>query len=244
MKINLSSILVLIACSLPLSVFAQGAAAPKAWSHESEASVVKVDGNTESESYSAKQKTSYKHDLNTLTGSGRYLQSKASSIETAKQWEASARYEREISNLWAAFVQQGAESDNYAGYVQRDNSDIGGKYFFIKTDKDNFFAELGYRLTKTNYLVGESKTESFGRLYYEYTTQMNDAVFAKLWVEYLPNFSDSDAYLINYEPSINVMMSQIFSLKVAYLTKYHNKTQTAAEEKNDTTFTTALVAKF
>ncbi len=218
---------------------------PKAWTHESEASIVKVGGNTTADSYSAKQKTSYKFDMNILTGSARYLQTKAGSVETARQWEGSLRYERELSEKWSIFIQHGAESDPFAGYTQRDSTDLGGKYFFIKTEPETFFSEAGARYQKMlSSANGDTTYATLGRLYLEYTKKINDSVSGKLWVEYLPNFKDSDAYLVNYEPSVSVMMSQIFSLKVAYLVKYHNKTVTATEKKEDTTFTTALVAKF
>ncbi|HEY8272658.1 MAG TPA: DUF481 domain-containing protein [Pseudobdellovibrionaceae bacterium] len=215
------------------------------WTHESEASIVSVGGNTTSESYSAKQKTSYKFDLNILTASARYLQTKASGTETAKQWDASLRYERELSENWAVFIQHGAESDPYAGYVQRDNSDIGGKYYFIKTDLETLLSEVGLRATKTILSpTNEVTYTTSGRLYVEYSKKINQSVSGKLWAEYLQNFKDSDAYLVNYEPSLSVMMNQIFSVKLAYLVKYHNKTITPVEKKEDTTFTTALVAKF
>lgn len=216
------------------------------WAHESEASIVQVGGNTKSESYSAKQKTSYKVDLNTLTVAGRYLQTKSAGVETAKAWDASGRYERDLSTYWAAFVQHGSESDGFAGYVQRDNSDVGGKYYFVKEDAKNFFSELGYRYSKTNLAgtPGGIEYTNSGRLYVEYTQKFNESVSGRLWVEYLPNFKDADAYLANYEPSVTAMLNEVFSLKVAYLVKYHNKTLAPTEEKNDTTFTTSLVAKF
>lgn len=215
------------------------------WTNESEASIVKVDGNTSSDSYSAKQKSSYKFDLNTFTTVGRYLQTKSGRTETAKQWEASLRYERELSERWAIFIQHGAESDAYSGYTQRDNTDIGGKYFFIKTDIEIFLSEAGIRNQKTMSSISDDVNYSTsGRLYTEYLKKINESVSGKFWVEYLPNFKDSDAYLLNYEPSLNVMMNSVFSLKVSYLVKYENKTATPTEKKADTTFTTSLVAKF
>jgi len=135
-------------------------------------------------------------ELNVLTLTGRYLQTKSVGTETAKQWEAAVRYERELSVNWSAFVQHGTESDWYAGYVQRDNTDLGGKYYFVKDVAEAFFSEAGYRTSKkiaspTN----EVSTSNFGRLYLEYGKQINEAVSAKAWVEYLPKFTDSDAYL-------------------------------------------------
>ncbi|MCK6599659.1 MAG: DUF481 domain-containing protein [Bdellovibrionaceae bacterium] len=222
------------------------AAEDSSWKHESEASVVQVGGNTTSESYSAKQKTSYKIETHVLTGSARYLQAKANQLETAKQWDASLRYEKELGEKWGVFLQHGAENDTFAGYVQRDNTDMGGKYFFLKEADRNFFGELGYRYTKTQFVAGDVSFSNSARVYLEYGVKLNESVTGKIWLEYLPNLksSESDDYLLNYEPSINVMMNQILSLKVSYLVKYHNKTKTDSEKKEDTTFTTALVAKF
>lgn len=212
-------------------------------SNESEVSVVSVNGNTQSESYSAKQKITYKIESDIFTVFGRYLQTKTGSTETGKQWEASLRYERELGEKWAAFLQHGAESNFYAGFVQRDNSDIGGKYYFIKSDAENLFSEAGVRYTK--YFDGTTSSYSnSGRVYLEYSKKFNDSVVGKFWAEYLPNFKDSDAYLVNYEPSISVMMNQIFSLKAAYLVKTHNKTISPTDKRDDTTFTTSIVAKF
>ena len=203
------------------------------WAHESEVGLVKVSGNTDSESYNGKQKTVYSFDQNALTLAGRYLEAKTAGTQTAKSWEASLRYERILSEQWSMFAQQGAESDSFAGYT------------ILKTDSENLFAEAGYRYTKTLPSLGaETKYESYGRLYSEYDRKLNSHVSAKLWAEYLPNLTNSDAYLVNYEPSVAVVLNSLFSLKMSYLVKYHNKTILPTEKKTDSTFTTALVAKF
>ena len=101
--------------ALTISLSTHVFAAEKApWTHESELALVKVGGNTESESYNGKQKTTYTFDLNAVTAAGRYLESKAGSTQTAKSWDASLRYERILSDLWSAFVQQTAESDYFS----------------------------------------------------------------------------------------------------------------------------------
>lgn len=219
-------------------------AAPKKspWAHESEASLVQVGGNTESESYSAKQKTDYTFGLNTLTAAGRYLQTKSGSTETAKAWEASLRYERSLSGSWSAFVQRGAESNFYAGFAQRDNTDLGAKYIFWTDDSSSLVLEAGARDQVT--LAGGLKySATLGRLYVEYNTKISDSVSGKFWAEYLPNFDDSKAWLVNYEPSVSVMLSSIFSLKTSYLVKHVNDVAPGAKNE-DTTLTTSIVAKF
>lgn len=215
------------------------------WTNESLVGVVRVGGNSDSESYNGKQKTIYTLDSNAVTATAQYLETKTTGVQTGKAWDAALRYERIFSPLWSAFLQHGAESDTYAGYTQRDNSDIGAKYYMIQDDDEKLFSELGYRYTKTlSSQAAPTKHESYGRAYVEYNRTFNASVSGKVWVEYLPNFTNSDAYLMNYEPSITVLMNSVFSLKMAYLVKYHNLTLAPTEKKEDTTFTTALVAKF
>lgn len=215
------------------------------WGHESEVGIVKVSGNTDTASYNAQQKTVYVAGPEAVSFAGRYQESQSAGTEIGKSWEVSLRFEHAFSDLWTMFVQQGAESNTYAGYLQRDNSDFGGKYSFIKLADEHFFSEAGYRYTKTTPAIGrEFRNESFGRLYLEYFRKLNDSVSAKLWVEYLPNFKESKAYWINYEPSMTVMMNAVFSIKVSYQVKYHNLKTTPSEKKEDSTFATTLVAKF
>lgn len=213
--------------------------------HESELSIVQVGGNTESDSLSAKQKTTYKKDLDSLVATAAYLRTKNDSTETAKRWDASLRYERELSLKWAAFVQYGSESDKYAGFTQRDNTDVGGKYFILKDENDTLITEAGLRHSETlSSTTGVRSASESGRFYSEYTRQFSETVSGKFWAEYLPNFDNSSNWLLNYEPSLSVMLNKVFSLKTAYLVRHHNKVVAPGEDKDDTTFTTSLVAKF
>lgn len=224
-----------------------------AWKHESEAAVVTTSGNTETQSYSAKQKTSYTFDSNILALSGSFLQTRTSGTETAKNWDASLRYERTLTADWSLFAQVGAEAAPYSGITQRDNADLGGKYYFIKKPKNEFFAELGARVSRTltadgttstgAFKLGETKNETMARAYVEYTQPITETVDGKLWVEYLPNFTNPDGYRLNFEPSLYVAMNNMFSLKLAYLSKTDNAF-VDPKKKTDTISTVSLVAKF
>lgn len=238
------------------AVLSSGAAmaqsAGPGWTNETEVALVTTSGNTDTESYSGKQKSTYTQDLNTYALGGRYLQTKTGGVETAKSWDAGGRYERGISEMWSAFVGYGAEADPYAGFVQRDNADIGGKYFLYKEETLNLFVEGGYRSTNTQFaavstatppVAGRTERENFGRVYVEYSQKFSETLSLKYWVEYLPNFTNSAGYLLNTEPSATVMLTSVFSLKTAYLIKYRN--QVAAGSKYaDKTFTTSIVARF
>lgn len=213
------------------------------WKNESELSAVLVSGNTDSQSTSFKQNTSYTFSRNTLVAKGRYLSTQTSGTVTANAWDASGRYERALSTYWSVYTSYGAESDRFAGYVQRNSWDLGGKYFFVKKENSEFIGEAGYRYTDT-YTPPSHKYENFGRLYSQYNRKFSKTAEYKLWVEYLPNFTNSDAYLINAEPSLSAALSGVFSVKMSYLLKYQGVLPPGFQEHLDTTYSTALVANW
>jgi putative salt-induced outer membrane protein len=230
--------------SVLVSLLSTFAFAAEPFAGEAEAGAIVVSGNSESENYNGKAKLVFTEDKNIYTGFGRYLQATANGVESSLQWDAGARYERELSEHISAYLGYKAESDIYNGYVQRDSADIGGKYYFIKSDAQNWFAELGYRYSKTNPAGGGDVTyDSFGRLFSEYNQSIDKTLSFKYWVEYLPNLTDHDAYLANTEASLNVMLNSVFSMKFAYLLQYQNVPPTDGKYTTSTT-TMNLVAKF
>lgn len=216
----------------------------KRWAHESEASVVTTTGNTETQTYSLKETTSYKFEKNIIENKASYLLQKDSGDKKAENWLISLRYEREITEKISGFVMQTVDSDKFASIYRRYSTDIGGKYFFVKEDAQTLFAELGYRYSYEDYLSPKENDDvHFGRLYVEGNKKWTQTLSTKAWVEFLPNFTESDDYRLNAEPSASVMLSEIFSLKLAYLMKYRGNPPAGVEDL-DTVYTTAIVAKF
>lgn len=245
MKTSSCSLLLLLLISQ--KSFAQQEDNPKSpWANESEVAVVTVTGNSESESYSAKQKTAYQFSSNVLTLAGKFLNTRSVDKttlvrgDTARSWDASLRYDRLLSESWSLYAAVGAESNPFAGYIQKDNAELGGKYILIK---DRWFAELGYRNTRVYDTALVKSTVNYGRLYTEYAQPINESVSFKFWLEYLPNFTDSAAYIVIGEPSLSVMLSSVFSLKTSYNVKY-TAGAVSPLQKTDTQLTTSLVAKF
>ncbi len=239
--------------------FSQEATAPaveeKRLNHESEASVVIVGGNSASETYSAKQTTGYKWNSSLITLKGHYLMGKSKSQTTgertvsAENWSASLRYDHTLSERFSAFLGQGASGNRFAGIDLQLDSDLGLKYDIWKsTDKDYAFSELGYRLTQNDFVEGirpNSEVAHFARLYIEAAKSINENVFGKLWVEVLPEISDIDEnWNLNFEPSLNVVLSKTFSLKTGFLGKYDAKPAAKDLEKFDYTYTLGLIAKY
>lgn len=236
----------LIATALLISQYAFAQEETVKFKGESEASSVVVSGNSTSETYSAKTKNTYAiSEPDLLTAFGSYLQSRAGGTENNKYWSAGLRYDRVIEkDLFNVFVQRKAEADPLNGYVQRDISELGGKYVFVKNEALTWFGEIGYQSQDTLVTAGVAReTVGFARIYSEAQYQLNPSTKTKLWVEHLPNLKRSNESQSNAELSLSVAMNNIFSLKTAYLLN-RNDAIAAPLTKDKTTWTTALVATY
>lgn len=213
--------------------------------NESEAGLVLNHGNSKSQSVNAKHLTQQKWSANTVSGSGSYMRSKSGGLVSAERWDLLAKYERELSGSFSMIAAQGVEGDRFAGYRQRYNTDIGPKYYFHKEDKVwEWFGELGYRYTRENTVANERKKYHKARLYTESNWAWSQSGSSKIWIEYLPNFTDSSDWLLNAEISSSAAFTNILAFKVAYLVKFDNKPNLGIKKKTDGTLTTSLVAKF
>ena len=210
---------------------------------ESEVGLVITTGNSKTQSYNLKQNNQYNWDLDILKFEGRFLDTSSNSVTTAKKWSLGLRYEREIADHYSVFVGQNVESDQFSGYLQRYNTDVGAKYFIFKDETFVWNAEAGYRYTIENRLTGQVK-QNYVRLFSEAKRNFNKAVSLKLNFEYLKNLTDTSDNQVNSELSVSAILSEVFSIKTGYLVKYRSVLPPPATEKFDTQTTTALVAKF
>lgn len=223
------------------------------FSGESEASVVIINGLSQSETTGAKTKNIYTFEnADNLSIFGKYLKASTKAAdatvetETARNWEAGLRYEKSFTDFFNGFAQHKAESDPYNGiFLQRDSSDLGGKYFFSKTDTTLLFTEVGVRYSSQNPEFVDAKgnkkeTTTAGRLYVEASHKFNESTSAKLWVEYIPDFQEKDFSYSTASASLSVAMNSILSLKTAFEI-YHRE---LGPKKDTTTWTTALVARY
>ncbi|MBS1964099.1 MAG: DUF481 domain-containing protein [Bdellovibrionales bacterium] len=244
MKLHSLKVLALVA----ITSFAFGTAfaedPPKdGWKTESQAGVVMTSGNTETSTLSFGDETTYRFESNLLKLKAAYLYQKSSNTITGKSWSLGLRYERVLTEKLNAFVGETVEGDRFAGVNQRYSTDLGAKYQLIKEDELNWFVEGGYRYTKENLTLVERKLH-YARAYTEIEKKFSPTVSAKYWLEYLPNFTDSDDWQLNTELSLSAALNSIFSLKSAYLLKYDNQINAPGLVKTDKIFTTSLVAKF
>lgn len=217
----------------------------KGWGHESEASAVLTAGNASNQTYSLSQKTQYLWESDAIKTHARYLLGKTSDLETAKNWAFGARYERNLSPTFSAYLGYQMDSNIFANLDYRHTADLGTKHYFLQEKAHILLSELGYRLTDEHQLNPSQQLVShFIRAYTEWGSNWTQTLSSKLYVEYLPNLTRSTDWQLNSEVSLSVVLSDLFSLKTGYLFLYRNTPAGTGKKQLDTLFSTALVAKF
>ncbi|WP_127716355.1 DUF481 domain-containing protein [Halobacteriovorax sp. HLS] len=234
----MKNLFLLVSLLLSANSFAQ-------FTSEDEVSLLTTGGNTDVKTYDIQSDNKYILDKNSFRMKGHYTFSESETVTNAENWDLTLRFDRALTETIEGFLGQGVESNRFSGFSRRYNSDLGVKYTYLKTTKNETFSELGLRYSieeDVNDSIADTK-DFKGRVYVETKQKFNDSVSGKLWIEYIPNFSESEKYLANIEPSLAVSMTKVFSLKLAYQWNYNNAPPTG-NSKTDYKYTTGLLANF
>ncbi|HXH31804.1 MAG TPA: DUF481 domain-containing protein [Bacteriovoracaceae bacterium] len=231
-------ILLLLLVTLTVNAYAQ-------YTNESELSSIRTGGNSEVLTTNTKTLNTYLWNLNQLRMGGHYTYGEANTDVSARNWDINSRYERELSPRVSAVVGEVVEGNRFIGIKSRYNSDLGLKYYSLKTDLKNFFTELSYRYSvEDRFAPLPNSYDNKGRFYNEYNHKYSETLQYRFWLEIIPNFTDSRDYLVNGEASLTTILTSMFSLKLAYLGMYDNRPAFEGFENYDFTTSTSLVAKF
>lgn len=153
------------------------------------------------------------------------------------------------------FLGHGWYGDRFQGVREGHSTDIGGKYYWLNSASTKLFSELGYRYTRELLLAAAAPDVGVGNRMmpeYHYVRAFSqiDYTYSKtlalgFWLEYTPSITSfAEDQRINYSPYLTSVLTDIFSLKVAYESRYRFKPAIATNKLNDFTFTTSLLAKF
>ena len=218
------------------------------FTHESEFASITSRGNTPYESYLTKTSNRIiidkMHDV-TFGGHYSYGSINDEQIEIARNWDVNVKYLSAISEKTYAFLGGVVEGDEFAGYSERNNIDLGFTTKYLNSDDLKLYFEYGYRQT-VEVPIDNSKIRKDHKLrfYSQVDETISENASYGLWLEYIPNLTTNEDYMINFEPSFRVVINKIFSLKVAYKGMYDNVPAIEARKYYDETYTTSLLAKF
>lgn len=235
--------LVLLFVASVLTVSAYADATKKTFKSVSEAASIITGGNTDLKTYLVKTDNVWKWTNNALTLKGDYTYGESNEVRSAERWSIGLRYDRYLNDRLSVYLGEVVEANRFAGFRRRFNTDLGAKYILINTDKTKSFAEAGARYTIEQIRDQDDFNDWKGRAYYEISRKFSEAITGRFWAEYIPNFSRSEDYLLNFEPSIAVTMSSNLSLKFAFLFNYDNA-PALGNGKQDYGYTTGIIANF
>jgi putative salt-induced outer membrane protein YdiY len=226
--------------------------------NESTLSVVQSGGNSNVETYNAKSESTFKVGINEFSSNAHYTlgvakipnqEGKKIPVETARNWHFSLKYAREQSEDISQFGGVKYESDRFAGYAQRNNYDYGLKFKLVKLQNLESQFEFGLRYT-TEFRTTPNREgdtvidDKKGRLFYELVHSPQQQYRYKIFVEYLPNFSRPDDYIITLGPSLSSFLTDMFSINISYRMEYRNEPAILGNDYVDYLFTTGVTAKF
>lgn len=210
----------------------------------SELGFVQSEGNSDAQTTNFQQSDSYRWNVNEIKGVYQFLRSESHGVESTRRWALGAIFDRDISSILGWYAYQGYQSDIYAGYNLRANTEGGMRYNFHKGRLSYWFTYLGARYTSEKRVDSPALYSDYGHVYMEVDTIWGPAISTQLLAEYLPNFSHPKDYLVNYEASITSLVTRIFSIKSSYRVEYTNSPPPKATHQRDSLLTTSLVARF
>jgi putative salt-induced outer membrane protein len=212
--------------------------------NDSELGFVQSQGNSDAQTTNFRQMNFFKWDYNKIKGVYQLLRSESRGVESARRWSGGAIYERDISEVFGAYVHQSYESNIYAGFNLRSNSEVGMRFSHLRRKTTTWFTYVGFRYMSEKRVDAPENHSDLGHVYVELNSIWDPAISTQIWAEYLPNFSHSKQYYFNYEASLSAALNRVFSLKSAYRVEYANVPAPKATHQRDSLLTTSLVAKF
>ena len=244
--------------------------AESVWKHESEIGIALSNSDTadsisrKSETWSLKQTTSWEREFHILRMRANFLRTRTLEItetekianESARLWSIGFRHEWLLANHFNLFVEYSLEADITKPYLQKNNADIGVKYFFAQSKPTTWFAEFGYRNIRLDY-AGTTETQVVGaiRAYTEFNQALTETSRGLLKIEYVPNITKPPletgparraGYTLTFEPSVEMKLNANLVFKLTYHYK-EDETPNQFLERTPSitrTLTTSLAASF
>lgn len=230
-----------LACLLLLSAPALAGEGP---SSETSLGVAVTTGNSRSSTIHVSQLSGQEWGRNRMRASARYLRSSQDDLESAKSWGLGLRYDRRLEDRLVLFAAQMLESDRFAAYLQRYNTDLGAGILIYQWDQITWNGEGGYRYMFENRLDQSQFDYHSLRMASEVLASFNPRVTGRFWLEFLPNLTDAENWLLNADASLISSMSERLSLRLGYGIRFDHQPNPGANQTTDTVFTTSLVAQW
>lgn len=216
----------------------------KPWKNATELSAVSANGNTKSQTVSAKNTFSYEWVSKTtleLIGGG--LGAKSQGSTTAEKYFASEKLSQKLTDRDYVYQKFAWDKDRFSGIRNRYDNGVGAGREMWKTANDLLVAETGVGYINEQRINDDDEDFVSGRAYSKYTRKLSETANFSQDVEYLHNFENRRDFRVNTETALTAAINTAMALKVSYTWK-HVGEPPAGFSRNDTVTSVALVATY
>ena len=227
------------------------AAAPKNLEGSASLGFSKTSGNANATSINVSDKLKYTKKGWAIAQDLAHVYGKAEGITNADFWNAGLRGERKLMPKLGVFVATRFDRNELQGIKSRFEEGAGLDLTLVESPKNKFVISAGISMFQRS-LTAEATSVSkpnypAGRLNGDFKHTFSEKSFFQQTAEYLPNLSDTEAYLMNAESSLVAPLVANLGLKVGYIIRYNSQppvSSNVALKKTDTFFSTGITYSF
>lgn len=239
----MSAVLLTAVLLTAVSASAEDSSAKK-WKDSAEVSIVSTNGNSKTQTTSAKNNFSYQFDAPTsLDVEGGGLGAKSEGKVTAEQYFASEKVIRKVDDRNYVFEKYRWDRNRFAGVAHRHDFSAGVGRELWKTPEDLLIGEASPGYMNEERFNEKRKSYASVRGYAKYTHDFTASTKFGQDLEWIQSLKDKRDGRINTETSLTAALSTAFSVKNSFIWRHDSRPPTGTR-KDDTILAVALLASF
>jgi putative salt-induced outer membrane protein len=220
---------------------AQDKPKPKPFEFSGTAGFAQTNGNANALSMNFGDKVKYTAKGWILAQDLSFFYGEADDKVNANFWNGGLRAERTLMTRIGVFAVARFDRNVLQGVARRFEEGFGLDAKLIVAPKDKLSAQVGgsafqFAATPGSTAAGQANYPAL-RLGFDYKHLFSDLAYVQQTGEYLPNLSDSNAYLMNTETSLVAPLSKRLGLKLGYVIRYNSAPPTKNGKQLKTTDT-------
>lgn len=242
-----------IALGTPARLDAQMAtdAAPRAFEGSASLGFAQNRGNANSLTTNVSDKITYRVKGWAGTQDLTFFYGEADDEVNANFWNGGLRGERRLTPRLGAFVVTRFDRNVLQGIASRFEEGVGLDYKVLDTPRNRLVFALGASAFQQELTPGSVSTAKrnfpAARSSVDYKHLFAEKAFVQQIVEYLPNLSDQEAYLLNSETALVAPLINRLALRAGYVVRYNAQPPVrddVALKKMDTFFSSGITFSF
>lgn len=230
--------------ALLLAAASSSAADAKPWKNTVELSFVSTNGNSKTQTTSAKDAFTYDFSANTKTElEAGGLGARSEGRVTAEQYFAQEKVSQKVTDRNYVFERYRWDRNIFAGILHRHDFSIGAGRELWKTSKDLLIGEAAPGYINEERLNERRKDYTSARARAKYTRELSATANFSQDAEYTVSLKDARDARLSTETALTAALTTALSVKNSFVW-LHDARPPAGKRKDDTILSVALIASF